>query len=203
MHSDAYILPFLLCFSLLFFTELFVRPPQTAILLFCISFPWRWSWSLSPVQCHTIHSSSGTLSIRSRPLNLFLTSTVQSLGIWFRSYLNGLVVLPTFFNLNLNLAIRSSWSEPQSAPGLVFLDYIELLHLSLQRIYNLISVLTIWWCPCIESSLVLLEECLLWPVYFLGKTPLAFALLHPVFQAQICLLLQVFLDFLLLHSSPL
>ena len=31
---------------------LFVRPPQTAILLFCISFPWGWSWSLSPLQCH-------------------------------------------------------------------------------------------------------------------------------------------------------
>ena len=27
-------------------------------------------------------------------------------------YLNGLVVFPTFFNLSLNLAIRSSWSEP-------------------------------------------------------------------------------------------
>ena len=35
-----------------FFSQLFVRPPQTAILLFCISFPWGWSWSLSPVQCH-------------------------------------------------------------------------------------------------------------------------------------------------------
>ena len=45
-----------LSFSLLPFTslltQLFVRPPQTAILLFCISFPWGWSWSLSPVQCH-------------------------------------------------------------------------------------------------------------------------------------------------------
>jgi len=48
--------------------------------------------------------------------------------------LNGLVVFPTFFNLHLNLAIRSSWSEPQSAPGLVFADCIELLHLWLQRI---------------------------------------------------------------------
>ena len=37
LHSDAYIFPFLLCFSLLFFSQLFVRPPQTAILLFCIS----------------------------------------------------------------------------------------------------------------------------------------------------------------------
>ena len=37
-HSDAYIFPFRLCFSLLLFSQLFVRP-QTAILLFCISFP--------------------------------------------------------------------------------------------------------------------------------------------------------------------
>ena len=43
---------FLLCFSLLFFSQLFLRPPQKAILLFCISFPWGWSWSLSAVQCH-------------------------------------------------------------------------------------------------------------------------------------------------------
>ena len=35
-----------------FFSQLFVRPPQTAILLFCISFSWGWSCSLSPVQCH-------------------------------------------------------------------------------------------------------------------------------------------------------
>ena len=48
--------------------------------------------------------------------------------------LNGLVVFPTFFYLSLNLAIRSSWSEPQSPPGLVFADYIELLYLWLQRI---------------------------------------------------------------------
>ena len=45
--------------------------------------------------------------------------------------------------------------------------------------------------------------CLLWPVHFLGKTLLVFALLHSVLQGQICLLLQVFLDFLRLHSSPL
>ena len=35
-------------------------------------------------------------------------------------YLNGLVIFATFFILRLNLAIRSSWSETQSAPGLVF-----------------------------------------------------------------------------------
>ena len=52
LHWNGYIFPFLLCFLLLFFSQLFVRPPQMAILLFCISFSWGWSWSLSPVQCH-------------------------------------------------------------------------------------------------------------------------------------------------------
>ena len=48
----GYISLFLPCFLLLFFSQLCVRPPQTAILLFCISFSWGWSWFLSPVQCH-------------------------------------------------------------------------------------------------------------------------------------------------------
>ena len=79
--------------------------------------------------------------------------------IWFRSYLNGLVVFPTFFNLSLNLAIRSSWSEPQSAPSLVFGQlYRASPSLAAKNIINLILVWTIWWCPCVESSLVLLEE---------------------------------------------
>ena len=51
----------------------------------------------------SVHSSSGILSIRYNPLNLFVTSTVYLQGICFRSYL----VFRTFFNLSLNLAIRS------------------------------------------------------------------------------------------------
>ena len=47
LHSNGYIFPFLLCFSHLFFSQLFVRPPQTAILLFCISFSyWIIPWLL-------------------------------------------------------------------------------------------------------------------------------------------------------------
>ena len=56
---------------------------------------------------------------------------------------------------------------------------------------------------CRVFSCVVGRGCLLWPVHFLGKTLFVFALLHSVFQGQICLLLQVFLDFLFLHSSPL
>ena len=56
---------------------------------------------------------------------------------------------------------------------------------------------------CRVFSCVVGRGCLLWPVRSLGKILLAFALLHSVFQGQICLLLQVSLDFLLLHSNPL
>ena len=75
LHSDAFIFPFLLCILLLFFSQLFVRPPQTAILLL-----FSMGMVLIPASCTmsqtSFHSSSGTPSIRSRPLNLFLTSTV-------------------------------------------------------------------------------------------------------------------------------
>ena len=47
----------------------------------------------------SIHSSSGTLSDLI-PWIYF--------SLWFRSYLNCLVVFPIFFNLSLNLAVRSS-----------------------------------------------------------------------------------------------
>ena len=54
---------------------------------------------------------------------------------------------------------------------------------------------------CRVVSCAVGRERLLW--HSLGKTLLAFALLHFVLQGQICLLLHVSLDFLLLHSSPL
>ena len=56
---------------------------------------------------------------------------------------------------------------------------------------------------CRVFSCVVGRGCLLWPLCYLGQTLLAFALLHSVLQGQICLLLQVSLDFLLLHSSHL
>ena len=52
LHSDGYVFPFFLCLSLLFFSQLFAKPPQTTIMHFCITFSWGWSWSLPPVQCY-------------------------------------------------------------------------------------------------------------------------------------------------------
>ena len=53
LHSNGYIFPFLLCFfAFLFFSQLFVRPPQTVILLFCISFCWKQTtWPASWETC--------------------------------------------------------------------------------------------------------------------------------------------------------
>ena len=76
LHSDGYIFPFLLYLWLLFFSQLCVRPSQTTILPFYISLSWGWSWSLPSVQCHKPLSIVLRHSIRSNPLNLFVTSTV-------------------------------------------------------------------------------------------------------------------------------
>ena len=53
--------------------------------------------------------------------------------------------------------------------------------LAAKNIINLISVLSIWWCPCIVFSCVVGRGCLLWPVHSVGKTLLAFALVRSVF----------------------
>ena len=52
LHSNGFIFPFLLCLSLLFFFSAICKVSSETILPFCISFSWRWSWSLPPVQCH-------------------------------------------------------------------------------------------------------------------------------------------------------
>ena len=72
-------------------------------------------------------------------------------------------------------------------------------------IINLILVLTIWWCLCVESSLVLLEEGVCYDqCVLLAKLcqPLLCFILYSKSKLA-CLLVQLSLDFLLLHSSPL
>ena len=119
------------------------------------------------------------------------------------------MVFPTFFNLSLNLVIRSSWSEPQSAISLFFFffffaDFTELLHPWMQR------TLSIWfryWSSGAVHVLSLLLCCWKWVFamasVFSWQNSISLYPLHFVLQGQICLLLQVSLDFLLLHSSPL
>ena len=103
------VITFLFSFAFrLSFSQLFVRSPQTAILPFCISFSWGWSCSLPPVQCHKPPS----IVHQALYLSDIVSQIYFSLPLYnhkgFKSYLNGLVAFPTFFNLRLNLAIRSS-----------------------------------------------------------------------------------------------
>ena len=77
LNSNEYIFPFLVCLSLLFFSQLFVRPPQTTILPFLYFF--FLGMVLITASCTmsqtSAHSSLDTLS-NLIPLTLFVTFTV-------------------------------------------------------------------------------------------------------------------------------
>ena len=92
------------------------------------------------------------------------------------TWMNGLVVFPTFFNLSLNFSVRSSWSEPQSAPGFVFTHCIGLLHLQGYKECNQsdfgIGHLVMSMCRVI--AWVVGKECLLWSACSLHKTVILF-----------------------------
>ena len=113
-------------------------------------------------------------------------------GIWFRSYLNGLVVFPTFFNLSLNFAVRSSWTEPQSVPVLFLLNVSSFSTFGYKE-YKQSDFSIDHLVMSVSISCVVGRGCLLWPVCSLGKTLSAFVLLHFVLQGQTCLLLKYLL----------
>ena len=72
LHSDGYIFPLPLCLLLLFFSQLCVRPPQTTVLPFAFLFLGMVLITAScTVSWTSIHIFSGTLSIRTNPLNLY------------------------------------------------------------------------------------------------------------------------------------
>ena len=84
LHSFSYIFPFPFCLSLPFFPQLFVRPPQITILPSCIFLSFGMllvTASCTMIQT-SVHSSSGTLSTRSNPLNLFITSLYNHKGFY-------------------------------------------------------------------------------------------------------------------------
>ena len=84
-----------LLFTFLLFTAICKSSSRVPFCLFAFLFlgmvlitaSYTMSWT-------SVHSSSGILSIKSNHFDC---------KGWFRSYLNGLVVFPTFFNLSLNL----------------------------------------------------------------------------------------------------
>ena len=90
---------------LLFFSQIIVRPPQTTILPFCISFSWGWSWSLPPVQRHEPPS-----------IVLLAMLSLLHLHIHFRIILNTQTHTHTHTNLlrfwsRLHWIYRLTWGE--------------------------------------------------------------------------------------------
>ena len=93
-----------LSFSPLPFTARFYSTISKAssdkCLPFCISISWAWSWSLPPIQCH----ESLSLVLQALCLSDLIPWICLPLPLYnrkefdFRSYLNGLVVFPMFFN---------------------------------------------------------------------------------------------------------
>ena len=69
-----------------------------------------------------------------------------------------------------------------------------------KNIISLISLLTIWWCPCVVFSCVVGKGCLLLPVRLLHKILLAFALLHFVLQGNLACYSRDLLTFTLQFS---
>ena len=150
----------------------------------------------------SVHSSSDTRQDLTPWIYLSL-SLYNRKGFDLPEWSSG---FPYFLQFKSGFGNKEFMSEPRSAPGLLCWMLRASLSSPVKNIINLILVLTIWWCPSVESSLVLLEEgvcydqCIILAkcqcVYF---CPASFWIPKPNF----IFLLQVSLDLLLLHSSPL
>ena len=118
----------------------------------------------------SIHSSSGILSTRFNALNWLVTCYFQCVIIndfisvipeWSNVFPYFLQFMLEFCNKELMIWVTASsrscfcWlyrASPSSATKIII---------------NLISVLTILWCPCVESFLMLLEESVCYDQYVL------------------------------------
>ena len=135
----------ILCHALLFLPSIFpsIRALSNEWLLH-IRWPkyWRFSFSISPSNEYSVLISFridwfDLLAVKVTLKNLLQHHSSKASILWCSAFFLWCSVFLTFFNLSMNLAIRTSWSEPQSAPGLVFVDCIELLHLQLQKIKSI------------------------------------------------------------------
>ena len=157
-------------------------------------------WSLPPSQCY-------------KPLSIVLQAlSLPDLIPWIYSlpplYNNkgfdlGLV-FPCFLQFKYEFCNKELmiWATVSSRSCFCW-AYTASPSLAAKNIINLILLLSIWWCLCVDSPPVLLEKGICYDQCILLTKLLAFALLHFILQGQTYLLLPVSLDFLLLHSSPL
>ena len=127
---------FAFCFS---FSQLFVSPQTTTCLLAFLFLGdgsgYHLLYSVTNLHPFVQDRVLEALCLPDLVPSIYLSLHCIIIRGLIKSYLNGLVVFPTFFNLSLNLAIKSSWSAPQSTSGLVFANCIDFLHPWQQRIW--------------------------------------------------------------------
>ena len=138
---------FLLSFAFHFFSQLFVRPPQTTILPFfilgmvLITITCTISWT-------SIHSSSGTLSHLTPwiylSLPLYARDLIKVIAEWYSGFPYFLQFKSEFGNKQFMI-----WATVRSRFSFCWL-YRASPSLTAKNIANLKSVLTIWWCPCVN-----------------------------------------------------
>ena len=117
---------------------------------------------LIPVSCTmsrtSIHSSSGCLSIRSslKSISHFHCIVIRDLIYIIHEWSSG---YPYFLQFKSEFGNKEFmvWATVSSQSCFCWL-YRASPSFATKTIILLISVLTIWWCPFVESSLVLLEE---------------------------------------------
>ena len=115
-------------------------------------------WMASLTQWTLVWVDSGSWWWTGRP-GVLQSMGSQRVGHHWATKLNGLVVFPTSFNLSLNFATPEFmiWATINSRSYFCWL-FRASPSSATKNIIDLILILTIWWCPCVESSLVLLEE---------------------------------------------
>ena len=151
---------FLFSFAFHLFSPLFVRPPQTAILLFCVSLTCGWSYSLSPIQCHEppsiVHQA---LYLSGLGPEIYLSLPLYNHKGFDLGHTWMVSAFPYFLQFKFEFCNKEFviWATVSSRFCFCWLCRASP-SLTAKNIINLISVLTIWWCPCVELSLVLLEE---------------------------------------------
>ena len=154
---------FLFSFAFHFFSQLFVRSPQTTILPFCISFSWGWSWSLTPVQCHEPPSILlQALCVSDLIPWIYLSLLLHNHKGFDLSHTWMFFVFPyflqyksEFFNKQFMICTTDS-----SLSCFCWLYRQKVSPLAARNTINLILVLTIWLCPCVS----LLLYC--WNIHF-------------------------------------
>ena len=122
-------------------------------------------WMASPTWWTWVWVDSGSWWWTGRPGVLWfmglqrVTKSRTRLSDWteLTEYLNGLVVFLTFFKSEFCNEEFMIWATVTYQSYFCWL-YRASPSLTAKNIINLISVLTIWWFPSVESSLVLLEE---------------------------------------------